>query len=494
MNFTTQFKINIYKFFPFLDKSSGNLYKNFGSYSIARQLLNLRGLFFLPIIIKSMDLKSYGYYSLGLVISAFLVWFMMLGLSTGLLRFLSGVNDEKRITQDFNMVFLAVMCTSAFLLIFCFVFGKPISFIFFQTKEKVMLSIIVILFSSFEALRNVALIYYRLFDRVNFYIMAEISLNIMSIVFMIIAIYTFGTVESLFAAQAFSSFIILIVLFIKYMKIFQFTISPFYRIKDYLKFSIPIMLPTLMLTIITRFDRYIICKYFGIEVVGIYNACYSLPRLIQSALASISFIYNPMFNRLWNQGKKNELINKMKDSVNLFSFIGFPMWVGMIVIGKPIIELLSNEKVAQSSLLVIPYVGMAYMSYIIYGFGFDILSYQRKSLQGSYFAMVGAIISLSLNIIVIPKMGLLGASLSMLAAYISMSAIALYNSRKYLILEFDWNHIFLIVLSSLLMGVIVHLMHYYISNLIFLILSGVISYIILCSFFTGIFTKFGEAK
>ena len=82
-----------------------------------------------------------------------------------------------------------------------------------------------------------------------------------------------------------------------------------------------------------------------------------------------------------------------------------------------------------------------------------------KTLVGTYISIIGAGITLLLNIVLIPLIGYLGSAIASVVCYASMSAICYYWGRKYLPIPYYWKGIFAYLLLSLILVYGIPLFH-----------------------------------
>ncbi len=451
--------------------------KDIGTYSFAQQLLNLKGVVLLPIITRAIGVEAYGYYSLATIASGFLMWFLMLGIPAGLIRFLAGESDSRVIGEDFSLGLLVAATTSACCIVAALGFSSLASELFFQTSGMNRLAILVVIFTAMEALRSVSFTYLRLHNEIRTYTFLEVFRNLGTLLCVAVALQRGHNVEAIFIVQAAFSFMTMLIVPAFCFK-GRFCMPSVKRAKTYLSFCIPLMIPGIMVWVMTRCDRYIINFYAGAKAVGIYSANFNIPILIQSALNSIAFVYDPILNGLWNNNKMEELRLKIRSYANLFLFFALPMLVGMTVLSRPVMRLLSTEEIAGSSLKIVPFVGLAYVVYLFYGFGMNITLYQKRSVLAGSFTIIGAIVGIGGNVLLVPHLGLMGASLSMLVSYIIMSVVAVGTARKHLAIRFDWEKVCVMSCASVLMGICVVAMREFTNGLFVLISGGILAYFV----------------
>ena len=93
--------------------------KRIGLVGVAQTIVSLKGLIILPILTKTLGASDYGIWAQILITVSLLQPFIILGLDSSILRFLSSVEKEKVVQGVITVFFVvAVMGTAASLMMF----------------------------------------------------------------------------------------------------------------------------------------------------------------------------------------------------------------------------------------------------------------------------------------------------------------------------------------------------------------------------------------
>ena len=221
----------------------------------------------------------------------------------------------------------------------------------------------------------------------------------------------------------------LFLLFLNKMKLSRISL-PF--LKEAVKYSFPLIWMELSTMILSFGDRYLIQFFFGYDSVGIYSAGYNLTNMAQSFLTTpLRLAITPVYLQIWNREGKRETVHFLSNSLDYYFMLAVPMMVGMIWFGREIITVLATSKF-QESATVIPYIIIPLILHganVIYGAGFFI---QKKTQILMFLALIAGVINIGLNIILIPRFGILGAAYATLVAYLLLSMLIAVNSYKFL--------------------------------------------------------------
>lgn len=114
---------------------------------------------------------------------------------------------------------------------------------------------------------------------------------------------------------------------------------------QFLKYSTPIIISTLAISIFTRVDRYLIENFIGLEALGIYSASYNLSNLAISSLFSVVTISSyPKIIRHLNTNDKTAAQNLYHVNSKIF-YVLVPVFLAIaILIKEPLCSLMFGNK------------------------------------------------------------------------------------------------------------------------------------------------------
>lgn len=215
-------------------------------------------------------------------------------------------------------------------------------------------------------------------------------------------------------------------------------ITPVFRIdpeliKYLLKSGIPLGLAGLASIIYLRIDTIIIGQLLGQESVGIYNV--ATPFVI----ATIQIIYVPfviavfpVLTRLYNKNNKS-FTNGVVKSIFFISLITLPITILIFYLSSYFIPFIFDDKYNQSIpilkilILYVPFISLS-------AFFYKVLIIMNKQLIYLYISIFGVIISVFLNLNLIPKFHLMGAAYSsvitQIILFITFSIAVYYYLKK----------------------------------------------------------------
>jgi O-antigen/teichoic acid export membrane protein len=463
-----------------MSNSNEESFKSFGRsiglVGIAQAIDRFKGLIIIPILTKNITTGDYGIYSLVLITILFLQPIILLGYDSGMLRFLS-LREKRNISQGISTGIVVALTTGIILSLVLFLSSDFLSTTVLKDESigyaiKLALPLLIL-----TAINTILLGSFRIFGLITWYSIVVIIKTIFELLITSILVLfgygLYGAIISLIITEFFAS-IIMIILIAKHA-------GPAYpnfsSVKPYLLYGLPLVPTSIFLFIVAYSDRYLIEYFLGIDEVGFYSAAYGIGSIILVFSAYIMYVLRPIAYKLFDCKEESKVKNFLSYSWKYIILFSVPSAFGLSLLAKPIILILTTSEFVETGIIVIPLVAF---SIIFYGlgdiFGLILLIY-RKSGLFSIIIGISAFINLVLNIILIPKLNVLGAAISTLLAYMIYLFIICLWSRKYLKINLMSYNVIKVILASIVMSGFVFIINPTdLLGIIISILIGVIVY------------------
>lgn len=215
------------------------------------------------------------------------------------------------------------------------------------------------------------------------------------------------------------------------------------KTKELLEYSLPLVPNSLMWWLINASSRYFIRIFVGVSANGLFAVASRIPSLIT--------IFYQIFNQAWQISAIAVYDSKEKTNfyTNVFNILASFMFIGTAITNifvKPIfLNLVSIEY--YSGWIVVPLllIGTVFSSFSSF-LGSNYVA--AKMTKGVFKTSVyGGVISLILNAVFIPTIGILGAGISSACSFLLMFLLRYVDTKKYVEMNINLKVIF----SSLLL-------------------------------------------
>lgn len=392
---------------------------------------------------------------------AFLVVFLMFGMETTFFRFISkSENKEKTFNQAFSIVLLA----NAIFLITVLLFSQDIANLLSypeMTNYVIWFGFILV----FDATSSLFLAKLRYLEQPKKFALIQLSSIGVNIVFNLVFIFflldshrDFG-IGFVFLANLFSSLVKPILLYKEIGK-FRFIMDKVMA-KAMVIFAIPLLIGSFAGIINETLDRILLKKLEmgkGLEYaqtqVGIYSANYKLSILITLVIQAFRYAAEPFFFAQEKNKDKDKIYSKvMTYFVIVVSFIFLSISLNLDIFKwfVPNENYWEGLKVVPVLLLANVFLGIYYNQSIWYKLA-------NKTKFGAYIALVGASITIGLNLILIPIMGYMGAAWTTLTCYVTMTLLSHYLGQKHYPIKYNLRKVGLFLISAIVLVLIGNLL------------------------------------
>jgi O-antigen/teichoic acid export membrane protein len=231
-------------------------------------------------------------------------------------------------------------------------------------------------------------------------------------------------------------------------------------LSELLIFGMPFLLSGIFDRTIELADRRLIGYFLGDEATGLYVASYTVAVLMRLLVLSFNAGWQPYFlNEIDKEGGRQKLETIFNRTGIIFVAVWFiaSVWLPELVR----IPLGQGRYILHPSywegMSVIPVIMGAYVMMGLYFLQLPDLYHQKKTALNALFIGIGAALNLILNIILIPRMGIMGAAIATAAAYAAM----VFGLRLWRYVRMGQKHIqgkmFIIMGLSLIMFIIMQI-------------------------------------
>ena len=214
--------------------------------------------------------------------------------------------------------------------------------------------------------------------------------------------------------------------------------------------------------------------------VGIYTAATKINRIVLNLVVSIGAVLLPRLSYYSGTNDKESFLKLAYKSADLILALSVPATIGLTVLSNSVIEVISGAKYAEASpvmKIINPIIIIVGMSNFI---GVQLFMPLKKEKWTLYSDIIGAVCNLSINVVLIPTYGVLGAAVASVIAELAVTTTQLILSRKYISISTVMIGFVKYLVMGIIMGFAVYLVNlmnlHPILNLIIGIMVGVIVY------------------
>ena len=433
-------------------------------------VLGVKSFVLLAILSKGLGAHSYGVWSQVNISIVLLGTFAILALEQAVIRLLSAAKTKKRISKEFFSVFFVVSLSGILFSLILFFIAKPLSILILKDVSNHIYfqaaAILVLLY----VLTSLNLNYFRAMEEIKKYSLVVVIDTILQLSLIYLALSLGYGINGVIIAMIVSFFLILLLQLFLIGSGIGFSMPNIQVIAPYIRFSAPLILSPVLYWILRTGDQYVIGYFLGATSVGIYSLVYSLSYIIRILTDPITLVLLPSISKSYNQGEKD--FKKYVDYAYKYSFaIAIPAGVGLSLLAKNIISLVSNEGFISGSSLV-PVLSLGLIVYTFWIISSIVLALFKRTKLIFILVLVSTFVNTTLNIVLVPLWGMFGAAIATLITFVLLASISVFFVHRHI--NFTTNFLFKVTLASSIMGIVV----YFVKNIFGLAVSIVLGVII----------------
>lgn len=363
--------------------------------------------------------------------AAFLNIIFTLGLETAFFRFFAKKEQKESV---YSTTFIALTISTLIAGILAFLFRQPIvdaldipMVYFYYLLGIVLLDTLVVAPFAYLRARGKAL-HFTGIKMVNLFVF--IGLNF----FFLWAIpkfnWTFNGYDTndlrtyIFIANLAASVITLLLMLPQF-----FRVKPIFDrkiFKELWKYGWPIMVAGLAYSVIAQMDKLFV-NNINKEIGGAYAACYKLAVFMTIFIQAFRLGAEPFF---FNQAKEKNATSTYATILKYFVIVGTFGFVLITVFVDVIKEQLVNDASYHIAMEIVPYILLANLFLGIYHNLAIWYKLTDQTKYGMYFSVLGALITIAINLVLIPRVGFMAAAYAALGAYVIMTLVSYGVGRK----------------------------------------------------------------
>ena len=459
-----------------------------GLVGLTNILISLSGLIFIPILTKSFTTAEYGMWAHVNTTIALVPNIANLGLPYTMVRFLSAEHDKEKIKDSFYPMITLTFISTLIICILFLIFGNAIANALFNGSMQVLYITTAI---SFFACMNLMLItYFRTFQqmkRYSLFLVLQSYIGVFVSIYLTYAGYNIETVVLGLLTGYVAVFIMMAFLIVKYLGI---GLGKWSNLKEQLAFALPTIPSNVSSWVVDSSDKYVIGILIGSVAVGCYSPGYALGSILLMFLSPFAVLLPAILPEHYEKGDIQEVDKYLSYSMKYYLLLTVPAAVGMSVLSKPLLYIITTPEIALGGYMVTPFVCLGAIFMGMYGITNNILILEKNTMILGKLWIVVAISNIVLNLLLVPYLNILGAAIATLICYILAFSVTAIASRKTMRLPFDMKELLKIIISSAIMGMIVYFMHPNgIINVLISIAVGVIVYFAIIFILKGITRK-----
>lgn len=202
--------------------------------------------------------------------------------------------------------------------------------------------------------------------------------------------------------------------------------------KKHLKPVILLFLPQVAISLYVTLDRTMLGALSSTNDVGIYDQALKIINILLTLVTSLGSVMLPRVSGLLSSGD-HKAVNKMHElSFLIYNLVIFPIIAGLLIVNKDFVSFFLGKDFQEAYLAIAIMVFRMFFIGWTNIMGIQILIPHNKHREFMLSTTIPAVVSVGLNLLLIPPFGFVGASIVSVLTEALVWGIQLYFSLPYL--------------------------------------------------------------
>lgn len=424
-----------------------------GLVGVTNLLSSISGIFLVPILTKNIPASDYGIWTQISVTVGLLSAVVLLGLPASMIRFLASEKSNERVRDDFYSIFVVVIFTAAASSLIFFLFSKSLAELLFNNNLAVARILPLLFF--IEPLNGMLFNYFRTFQRIKRHSLFIFMSTYLSIAFVAFFVLSGSGIYGAVIGLVLTRYILFSVMFLLVVSEIGIKMPLFSNIRGFLKFSLPIVPEGLASWAVNSSDRYFISFFLGTAAVGFYSPGYLLGNMINMFTAPLSFLLPALLSRYYDSNNLSRVEFILSYTLKYFLAVAIPSAVGLSLLSRPILEVLSTPQIASQGYIITPFTALSSLLLGVLVIISNVILLKKKTPITGTIWVIAALLNMASNAVLIPKIGIIGAAVTTLASFSFIFILTAYYSLKCFRFPIDKMFVLKSIFASGVMSLII---------------------------------------
>lgn len=203
--------------------------------------------------------------------------------------------------------------------------------------------------------------------------------------------------------------------------------------------------------VINSSDRFLIAHFLGEEAAGVYAAGYdAVSQVLFVLMMIVNMAAYPLAVANLEQNGTEAAKVQLSRNVLLLLSVAIPACVMIVLFAPQFASVMLGQRFRQPAVTIIPYIALATLLAGIRAYHFD-LAFQLGKYTIAQIWVTGsaAIVNVLLNLVWIPRWGILGAAWATIAAYVVALLLSILLGRRVFPVPVNWKGVAQVFIATL---------------------------------------------
>jgi len=410
----------------------------YGAGSIAIKVI---GFLLIPIYSSYLTPAAYGALALVTMFGSFVALAIGLGQHTAIFRFYFKYPAEDPRRGAAISSFLAIIAAMAVPCALLASASKPIARVLMNDGGLALLILMMIAINYLDLVEKVPLVLIRarrLATRYSAYSLIR-TVTTISLILLFVVVLKLGA-KGVLLGQLISGVLFTVLLYAIFMRgqrpSWDREVGP-----AMLRFGLPLVPGLVLFSVFQYANRYFLQEFKGIDAVGQYALGSRFGEIIALMNTAIQTAW-PVF--LYESESDERAPELYARAMTYYLAVAGSIAAALTVFSPEVYALMVHRTFAES-IVVVPYVAVAYVFMGVYQFGAVGINLKEKTNYYMIITGAAAVVSVVANIVLIPRWGIVGAAAATLLAFATQAIASQIIAQRFYRVPYEWRRILTLV-------------------------------------------------
>ena len=395
------------------------------------------GFVLLPVLTRLMTPAQYGAWQVAEFWAMMGMFAIRMGVEQALFKF-AVLNSERKGVFVFNSL-LVVTGASVLLLTLGFFLKDFLAKIFLSGDFPSSLVILIFLWSVADSYFSVIASVFQSEERAGYFVAMDISRGALAYGLAIALLVAGFGVKGVIAARVAATFAVVVATVPAVISriTLQFDRA---ALSQMIKYGFPLTINLFVVRIFTSSDRWFVAKLANFSDAGAYSAAAKVASIVAMAVVPVRYAWSARLFHLHREGKlRAELPHLWRQFAGVFGIVA----LAVILFGREIFHLFVGPGY-ESGVSVVPVLAAAYFLDSLILIADAGIYITGRTIFVPIFTATAALVNIFLDIIWIPRMGIIGAAYAVLAGFVALLFLSWRTGQFFLPVRIPYAKIVLV--------------------------------------------------
>jgi len=202
--------------------------------------------------------------------------------------------------------------------------------------------------------------------------------------------------------------------------------------RELLVFSLPVLGSVILWRIMTWMDTLMLGYFVTSDRVGLYNGAVPLAHLLPVILSSFNFLYLPLASQFYARNQMEELKRIYQVLAKWIFIIALPVFLILLLFPDTVLGFIFGTAYVEAA-GALRVLAAGYFILVCLGINTNTLTVMGRTRFVMWSTLVSVVVNIILNVLLIPRLGILGAAVATASALLlreAINVVKLYSMVK----------------------------------------------------------------